>query len=699
MPGVVQQTSGSTNEASLTLTFNTPLTVGNCIAIALCGYMDGSVSSVTLSGGISTFTRQITSGNNCEIWAGQNITESSLTLTITTTTPNIIAYAWEVAIPASVPQQQLILSTSATGYGMGGTAWTSSVAELRQKDVQLFAVGIGSVSNPGNGLAGPTTDAWSNATPLTVSNQVSAIAGYEVTVSSSYEYAGTMGTAGTWSSCIAAFQVANPGVKMRRSALPAKQFHKRQGHRPFLSSEASATIAIPGGSGGGVTGTSGTYGVVQECSGSTTGTSLTFSFPAATRSGNSIVIACAGYYGGNLSDITFAGSKSNPFTRVSDAGSSVNAEVWVYRATWAGSPGSGQSIVITASTAGIIAYAYEVGYSSTATDPPAVTITSDRSSGSTGTSGTSLTSSSTSATVAVAQEMAFGIAAVVNNSGTLTGPSSPWTNAMPISGIVGADSYAVGAVAGYATFTSSTTVAYTATVSVSGGNWGSTVATFACAGKQPGWSAYVFNEHPSYTGVSASFTVPSLTGGGQSVSLWVGLGNVQQIGLYLTYDTSSPGNNSIFYWDTFLPSGQWEIWSMVHYPIEAGDSMSMAMTMPDTGHFNMIVTDTTQGWTFTEVYSVLNINASLPPGGWIWPLASAEVIMEDEDGAVPDFGSVDFTVTTTPAINLTSALPLISGGGTSAPAPDDNAISQYPGPITLNGNGSASFTNYWNGDD
>src|ERR1035438_10703646 len=59
------------------------------------------------------------------------------------------------------------------------------------------------------------------------------------------------------------------------------------------------------------------------------------------------------------------------------------------------------------------------------------------------------------------------------------------------------------------------------------------------------WGGYAFGSTSApVTSITASFTIPTLSGeAGSSSSIWVGIGNVMQTGIYSTYNTGSPGNN------------------------------------------------------------------------------------------------------------------------------------------------------------
>src|SRR3954467_4073409 len=129
MSSVIQTASGSSTTSSLTLTFSNPIGWGNSLAIALIGYVGGSVSSITLGTTGGTFDKQVASpfGNNCEIWANTEVhVLGANTVTITTSVAGVIANAYEVhgAITGSFGSGTLTLDKSSSRAGTG-TAWTS----------------------------------------------------------------------------------------------------------------------------------------------------------------------------------------------------------------------------------------------------------------------------------------------------------------------------------------------------------------------------------------------------------------------------------------------------------------------------------------------------------------------------------------------------------------------------------------------
>ena len=411
-------------------------------------------------------------------------------------------------------------------------------------------------------------------------------------------------------------------------------------------------------------------GLVQETSGSTTGSTLTLTFPAAVTAGSAVVVALCGYYGGAVSGFTADGS-SVPFTKVATSGG-YNAEIWAASSV----SGTPAAVTVTATAAGIIGWAYEV----------AGVVRPDTTAGTFG-SGTAWSSGTTGATIP-GEHVVIGLG-VSLGTGRLTVPASGWTNEQEYVGIPTGSTH-VSAVSAYQQASASGQYTYAGTAASAG--WAAVTVAFLAlpppAQLLTGWGGYVFTEHDSYTGITATFTLPELSGGDYN-SLWVGLGNVYQVGVYQTYDTSSPGNAWSRPWTWWLP-GAGENWNAAAFPTAAGDSLTLTVALTGTDWL-MTIANNSQGWTYTEAKSVLAVNLGsvhdngAGPPFWPYPLTTAEVIIEKEADELADYGSVAFTeVTTTPA-------------ATQVPEPiltANTAIDQYPGAFDL---ADGSFTLYWNG--
>ncbi len=420
--------------------------------------------------------------------------------------------------------------------------------------------------------------------------------------------------------------------------------------------------------------------LVQETSGSTTGTSLTLTLPANATPGNGLILAVV--VGGTVSGITIGGTGSLfTLTPASTGSTGSNVQIW-YCPT--GSVSSA-SIVITTAAGGIIGYAYEV---------PG-TLTVDAGGWNTGT-GTSWSSGATGTSLPIV-EFVVGIGGTIGTSSTtIAGPGGSWANELAYNGVLAAGEY-YGGISGYQTQNAYTGAAYTYSGTVSAStNWGAAVATFACMTTATGYGGYQFSEHSAYTGISATFTIPFLSGeSGALCSIWVGLGGgnydaIYQTGIYASYNTGYSGNNMTTPWSFWLP-GAGELWDTTAYPTAAADSLTCTVQLTSTDWL-MTLTNHTQNWTYTEVKSVLAINIGsvqnngAGPTAWAYPNETAWVIIEKEGSDPnPDYGSIAFTsVTTTPAIvNAPNGFLTVN-----------TAIDQYPGQFNT---GNGSFTMYWNG--
>lgn len=419
--------------------------------------------------------------------------------------------------------------------------------------------------------------------------------------------------------------------------------------------------------------------LVQETSGSTTGTTLTLTFGAATTSANAVIIAMCGYHGVTMTTAGISlGGVASTFTKQATSGS-VNCEIWANLSA----EQSSTTVVITASADGIIAYAYEVSGVTGSGD----NVTLDKTAG-TAASSASWSSGATAATITV-PEFVVGMAFLYNNAGSITGPGSGgWSNLTGLTDVAGAGG-AYGGISGYQ-ITGTTPAAYTYSgTSGTSGTWGACVATFACAYIQPGWGGIICNEHASvgYTGISATWTIPTLASeSGSACSIWIGLGNVQQVGIYCTWNNADPGDDQLFLWTEYMPG--WEYWNAAAYPIALGDVLTCTITLVSSTWWNITVTNSTEDWTYTQVKSIQAVNISVDAApGLPTPEGTAEVIIEKEGSSTdPDYGTVVFTgVSTTPAV-VNAPIPMITV--------NNGNIDQYPGPLS-----GGSFTMHWNAFD
>jgi len=188
----------------------------------------------------------------------------------------------------------------------------------------------------------------------------------------------------------------------------------------------------------------------------------------------------------------------------------------------------------------------------------------------------------------------------------------------------------------------------------------------ADAGPQTGWGGIVFINPAGMTRIACTFTIPALTGStGALCSVWVGIGNVQQTGLYTAYDVTKPGNCHASPWTWYLPAA--EIWDEVTYPYKAGDSVTLSLSY-DQDYWHITQANNSQGWSFTEQKSVqaANIGGRSGSGEYLFPPDRAEIIIEKAGAQdLPAYGTLTFTnIQLTPSGGQWQRVVTINGGVT-----------------------------------
>lgn len=119
------------------------------------------------------------------------------------------------------------------------------------------------------------------------------------------------------------------------------------------------------------------------------------------------------------------------------------------------------------------------------------------------------------------------------------------------------------------------------------------------------WSGYAISD-PDVTSVSGTFAVPTVSGpasvGGlpTDISVWVGIdgytsGTVEQIGVSGSYSSTS-GSASYSAWWEMYPRVSMTIHSMT---VSAGDVMTASVNYLGRGSFQLSMTDTTTGQSFS----------------------------------------------------------------------------------------------------
>lgn len=162
------------------------------------------------------------------------------------------------------------------------------------------------------------------------------------------------------------------------------------------------------------------------------------------------------------------------------------------------------------------------------------------------------------------------------------------------------------------------------------------------------------------TSISATFTIPSLSGQTSStMSIWAGMGNVVQTGIFCQYNTTKTGNNNILFqgspWTWWLGgsnSAGSEFWDPAAFPLAVGDVLTLSMSYEPDTYWSVTQTDQTKGWSYTEYKSHQSTGNCLT--AWEYPYSQACVVIEDEVGGgnLPNYGSLTFSnVEMTPVIN------------------------------------------------
>ena len=151
------------------------------------------------------------------------------------------------------------------------------------------------------------------------------------------------------------------------------------------------------------------------------------------------------------------------------------------------------------------------------------------------------------------------------------------------------------------------------------------------------WSGYAATGGSgAYSSVSASWTEPSVTCSQTAYSsFWVGLdgynsSTVEQTGT----DSDCSGSTPTYYaWYEMYPKFPVNLSN----PVKPGDSMSASVTAGSNGSFTLVISDSTQHWSFQVTKKLTSAKRS-----------SAEVIAEapsSSGGVLPlaDFGTVNFS--------------------------------------------------------
>ena len=168
-PSIVQTASASSRNdvgSSLTITFGSPTTVGNCVVVCAGTYSTASgtdLTGITLGGSAGNFAKLIsvptTSSLNqgCAIWADPNCAAGTSVVVTLNGTHALSAVAYEVAgLPTSA-----VLDQSTTGSGTSGSSWSSGTSGMTTQASEAW-FGVSSVYN----AFAAEPSGWTNTEPV-----------------------------------------------------------------------------------------------------------------------------------------------------------------------------------------------------------------------------------------------------------------------------------------------------------------------------------------------------------------------------------------------------------------------------------------------------------------------------------------------------------------------------------------------------
>lgn len=180
--------------------------------------------------------------------------------------------------------------------------------------------------------------------------------------------------------------------------------------------------------------------------------------------------------------------------------------------------------------------------------------------------------------------------------------------------------------------------------------------------KSQNWAGYAATGGP-FTKVSAKWKEPSVTCGSSNTYsvFWVGLdgfnsNTVEQTG---TAGFCQGGSPVYFAWYEVFPK---EPIIEINKPVMAGDAFSASATEVTSTSFKLVISDSTQRWTFKTTQTITGAQ-----------LSSAEVIAEapsNQNGVLPlaNFGTMKFTSSMVDKKSLGSFSPteivMVTSGGT-----------------------------------
>lgn len=161
------------------------------------------------------------------------------------------------------------------------------------------------------------------------------------------------------------------------------------------------------------------------------------------------------------------------------------------------------------------------------------------------------------------------------------------------------------------------------------------------------WGGYAATGS-GFSSVSATWTEPSATCNSSNdlYAPWVGIdgygsSTVEQTGVATDCSSGSPKDQA---WYEMYPKSPVYL-SSSSYPVSAGDSIHASVTYTGSRHYQLTISDSSRGWTYTTTQSISAQRTS------------AEVIIESPTGAYPNFGTLNFSSATVNGKSLGSFSP------------------------------------------
>ncbi|MFF7635978.1 G1 family glutamic endopeptidase [Kitasatospora sp. NPDC008050] len=186
------------------------------------------------------------------------------------------------------------------------------------------------------------------------------------------------------------------------------------------------------------------------------------------------------------------------------------------------------------------------------------------------------------------------------------------------------------------------------------------------------WGGYAATGS-GFTSVSATWTEVRATCNSTNdlYAPWVGIdgygsSSVEQTGVATDCSSGSPVDQA---WYEMYPANPVYL-STSSYPVSAGDVINASVTYVGSNKYNLKLTDSSRGWTYSTSKTLSAQRAS------------AEVIIESPTGAYPNFGTLKFSSATVNGKSL----------GSSNPVAMDPSNGSYEARTSALGSSGTSFS-------